>query len=183
MSIIMNDCNCCPFIWIFWKYFWSATVVNSTLMAGSILCMYYNYSFMLNVHLFWVWVISPNGSVFFFKISPYQIEITLKVIKLRKGQNPTLHVSISQSFKLIKSPNFDAANIKYLTVEMFSVKLLIFSYSSFLTKVVGAQKYRLIETVLLSTQNICFGWEIRKTFFCHALLTKALWLTLEVLLL
>ena len=26
----------------------------------------------------------------------------------------------------------------------------------------GAQKNRLIETVLLSSNNICFGWEIRK---------------------
>ena len=28
----------------------------------------------------------------------------------------------------------------------------------------GAQKNHLIETVLFSTQNICFGWEIRKLF-------------------
>ena len=34
----------------------------------------------------------------------------------------------------------------------------------------------LIETVLLSTHNICFGWEIRKDFFCYALLTKGLYL-------
>ena len=38
----------------------------------------------------------------------------------------------------------------------------------------GAQKNRLIETVLLSTRNICFGWEIRKLLFCYALLTKVL---------
>ena len=37
------------------------------------------------------------------------------------------------------------------------VKLLIFSYPSVLTFVLGAQKNRLIETVLLSTHNICFG--------------------------
>ena len=29
----------------------------------------------------------------------------------------------------------------------------------------GAQKNRLIETVLLSTHNVCFGWEIRKMIF------------------
>ena len=40
--------------------------------------------------------------------------------------------------------------------------------------VLGAQKNRLIETVLLSTHNICFGWEIRKLFFFYALLTKVL---------
>ena len=31
--------------------------------------------------------------------------------------------------------------------------------------VVGAQKNRLIETVLLSTHNICFGWKIKKNIF------------------
>ena len=32
----------------------------------------------------------------------------------------------------------------------------------------------LIETVHLSTHNICFGWEIRKLFFWYARLTKGL---------
>ena len=45
-------------------------------------------------------------------------------------------------------PNF--ANV-------LSVKLLIISYPSVLTVVLGAQKNRLIETVLLSIHNICFG--------------------------
>ena len=39
----------------------------------------------------------------------------------------------------------------------------LLSYPSIQTCVLGAQKNRLIETVLLSTQNICFGWEIRNT--------------------
>ena len=43
----------------------------------------------------------------------------------------------------------------------FSVKLWIFYYPSILTYVLGAQKNRVIETVLLSNHNICFGWEIR----------------------
>ena len=38
----------------------------------------------------------------------------------------------------------------------------------------GAQKNRLIEMVLLSTHNICFGLEIRKLLFGYALLTKGL---------
>ena len=38
----------------------------------------------------------------------------------------------------------------------------------------GAQKHCLIEMVLLSTHNICFGSEIRKLFLCYALLTKVL---------
>ena len=38
-----------------------------------------------------------------------------------------------------------------------------------------AQKNRLIETILLSTHNICFGWKIRKVFFFgYTLLTKGL---------
>ena len=38
----------------------------------------------------------------------------------------------------------------------------------------GAQKNRLIETVLLSTHNICFGWEIKKIIFQYALLSGGL---------
>ena len=61
------------------------------------------------------------------------------------------------------------------TTTIYNVKLQIFSYPSILTYVLGAQKKRLIETVLLSTHNICFGWEIRKwivsksifPIYCH----------------
>ena len=41
-----------------------------------------------------------------------------------------------------------------------------------LAYVLAALKNRLIETVLLSTHNICLGWEIRKLNFRFALLTK-----------
>ena len=44
------------------------------------------------------------------------------------------------------------------------VEVLIFSFPSLLTCVLGVQKNRLIETALLSCQNICLGWEIRKIF-------------------
>ena len=40
---------------------------------------------------------------------------------------------------------------------ILSIKLSIFSYPSVLTIVLGAQKNRLIETVLLSAHNISFG--------------------------
>ena len=52
--------------------------------------------------------------------------------------------------------------IKYIVIHRFrltkilSVKVLIFSYPSVFTYVLGAQKNRLIEMVLLSTHNICF---------------------------
>ena len=42
------------------------------------------------------------------------------------------------------------------------------------TCVLGAQKNCLNETVLLSTHNICFGWEIRKIIFKYALLSGGL---------
>ena len=49
----------------------------------------------------------------------------------------------------------------------------LFSYPSVLTYVLGAQK-NCLETVLLSTHNISFGWEIRKIIFCYALLSGGL---------
>ena len=42
------------------------------------------------------------------------------------------------------------------------VKLYIFSYPSIYTCVLGAHMNRLIKTVLLSTNNICFELEIKK---------------------
>ena len=47
----------------------------------------------------------------------------------------------------------------------------MFSYPSVLTAVLDAQKS--IETVLLSTHNICFGWEINKKYI-HTLLSGGL---------
>ena len=43
------------------------------------------------------------------------------------------------------------------------LKLHLFPYSPILTCVLGAQKNRLILTVLLSTHNICFDQRINKT--------------------
>ena len=54
----------------------------------------------------------------------------------------------------------------------FQCKIVNAFLPIFLSHVLGAQKNRLIETVLLSTHNICFGSEIRKLFFCYTLLTK-----------
>ena len=66
------------------------------------------------------------------------------------------------------------SNTGLIKTHFLSVKLLIFPYPSVLTYVLGAQKNRLIETVLWSTHNICFGWEIRKSIFWYALLIKGL---------
>ena len=54
------------------------------------------------------------------------------------------------------------------------VKFSLFSYPLILTYGFGAQKNRLIETVLLSTYNICFGLEIKKIIFQYALLSGGL---------
>ena len=49
-----------------------------------------------------------------------------------------------------------------------------FPYLSILTFVVGAQKNRLTETVLLSIHNICFGVEIIIIIFNHMPLSRGL---------
>ena len=40
----------------------------------------------------------------------------------------------------------------------------------------GCSKEMLIETVLLSTHNICIVWEIRKLIFIYALYSKGLYI-------
>ena len=50
---------------------------------------------------------------------------------------------------------FDAG--QQMHQRLLSIKLSILSYSSVSAYVLGAQKNRLIQTVLLSTHNICFG--------------------------
>ena len=47
-------------------------------------------------------------------------------------------------------------------IKILKIKLRIFSYPSVSLFVLGAQENRLIETVLLSTHNICFGGEKSK---------------------
>ena len=59
-----------------------------------------------------------------------------------------------------------------LDKQKLTLKFEMFSYTSVLTYVLGAQKNRLIETVLLSTHSLCFDLEIRK--ICYALFTKGL---------
>ena len=53
----------------------------------------------------------------------------------------------------------------------FNLKLSFFPYLSVYSCVLGALKNRLIETTILSTLNICFGWEIRKIIFSYTLLS------------
>ena len=47
--------------------------------------------------------------------------------------------------------------IGFRKTQFFERKSETFSYPSVLAYVLGAQKKHLIETVLLSTQNLCFG--------------------------
>ena len=63
---------------------------------------------------------------------------------------------------------------RFRETKFLSIKLLIFSYPSVLRYGLGAQKNCLIEKVLLSTHNICFGLEIRIKIFWYPFLTKAL---------
>ena len=46
---------------------------------------------------------------------------------------------------------------RFRLTQFLSETLLILSFLSVLTYVLGAQKNRLIKTVALSTHNICFG--------------------------
>ena len=48
---------------------------------------------------------------------------------------------------------------------------MIIFLSISLNIILGAQKNRLNETILLSTKNICFRWEIKKLIFKYRLLS------------
>ena len=65
---------------------------------------------------------------------------------------------------------YDAPRLGQLS--NFSVKLRL--SSSVQTHVLGAQKNRIIETVVLSTHNIFFCCELGKIIFCYALLSVGL---------
>ena len=74
--------------------------------------------------------------------------------------------SVSTSRQFDDSPGFSLEERldPWLPIEcpsklnkILSVKLLIFSFLSVLTYFLGAQKNHLMETVLLSSHNICFG--------------------------
>ena len=66
-------------------------------------------------------------------------------------------------------------------------QITLFSYFSTKTYVMGTQKNRLNETVLLSTQNICSSWWIRKYLnfyaqkFCLSKPTKGLSSLLQII--
>ena len=80
-----------------------------------------------------------------------------------------------------KTANTIAPIIRGLNKQKYlSVKLQI-HVCSVLTFVLGAQKNRLNETVLLSTHNIHFGWEVRKFILWYILLTKGLYYRWTVL--
>ena len=60
----------------------------------------------------------------------------------------------------------------YVQIRIVCAPKIAFIYISInLNMCFGAQKNRLIETVLLSTHNICLGYEIRKIIYQYALLS------------
>ena len=67
---------------------------------------------------------------------------------------------------MIAAGNIDVAvagGVEFMSdARFFSAKLLIFSYPSVLTNVWCAQKYRLIETVPLSTHSVMFWLRNKK---------------------
>ena len=66
---------------------------------------------------------------------------------------------VRQPFQLLPHPLLGVEGQRTRTsneAKGSSVKLSLFPYPSIKSHVLGAQKNRLIETVLLSTHNICF---------------------------
>ena len=73
---------------------------------------------------------------------------------------------MADSHLLANTFRYDYDKLSHLRIDpykqiSFSIKLRVFPYPQVQICVSGAQKNRLIETVLLSTSNTCFGWEIR----------------------
>ena len=58
---------------------------------------------------------------------------------------------------------------RFRYTQILSIKLSIFSYPSVLTYVLGANKNRLIETVLLSTHNMFWLRNKKISFLLHTL--------------
>ena len=73
-------------------------------------------------------------------------------IKKLKDENLKMKDEIDNTVPILKAQVGTG-----LDKQKIQLKMSIFSYPSVLTHVLGAQKNRLIETVLLSTHNICFG--------------------------
>ena len=92
-------------------------------------------------------------------------------------------IYVSDLFSLAKNSKWFSAVVpaeviyRYMSrkTEKLDVNLWVFSYLSFfLTFILGAQKNCVIEAVLLSTQNLCLVWEMRKIIFIEALLPRDL---------
>ena len=64
---------------------------------------------------------------------------------------------LKEKVLIIVSYIYKAGVNKSRKAKIMPTKLQLFSYPLVSTYVLGAQKNRLIETVLLSTHNICFG--------------------------
>ena len=84
-------------------------------------------------------------------------------------KSPRLNTGLHKSFYLSKT-TFHLSMLDYIQayyqglsgLQVKCVSENYFSYFSTKTYVVCAQKNRLNETVLLTTQNTCFNWWVRK---------------------
>ena len=99
------------------------------------------------------------------------------------SESAWLHYFFLISFQKIYSCYFKVPSLSIINETMiytglekqiFSTEIVIIFLPIPLRYVLGAPENRLIETVLLSTHNICFGWEIRRKKFCYSPLTKGL---------
>ena len=123
-------------------------------------------------------LVKPGIEPLFYKVSG--LSTTLRLLLTSKAQQ-TNYLPASSLKKLIswEKQTIRSHQIftKYRALKFGYISTNIafhFSLFTSFTFVLGAQKNRPIETVALSTHNICFGWEIRKLIFIYALLSSDL---------
>ena len=85
------------------------------------------------------------------KTPPFSFQLNLSLTKCTKQEVPLVQI------RIVCAPKFAFIFLPII-----------------LNMCLGAQKNRLIETVLLSTHNICFRLEIRKIIFQYTLLSGGL---------
>ena len=131
------------------------------------------YEIMIDVlrHFQWV-LLRKRQSVYssYLAIHSLDIFVWLSLCHGQKGKNKFCCLWECCLWKL--STSFTLVQINKNTKS--ELNLWIFPGPSVLTSVLGAQKNRLREMVLLSTHNICFGWKMKKLYLINSFLSKGL---------
>ena len=113
--------------------------------------------FSVTFHLDCFVVYDLNGDGFISREEMFQL-LKNSLVKQPTEEDPDegvkelVELSLKKMVCILTGPDMET---------FFNLNLWLFSYPSFEICVVAAQKNRLIEMVLLSTNNIYFGWEIK----------------------